>query len=258
MQDRYAGDVGDFGKFSLLKSLFDRKDDCLGVIWYLFPDEIHNDDGKYTNYIEKQEFQFCDLDLIQKLSNILNGKRSVHALEINKILKSNTVYFQEKLNFHIEYSTQKKADKETRLLRRQEWLKNAVRSIEPCNIVFLDPDNGLEIKSCGKMSQIKSGKYAYYSEVKELFKGKDVCVIYHHLNRHKEHGTHKDQIETRVNELRRRINPSGRIFGLRYKPYNPRAYFILSNKDIETSLKIKIQGFADSPCGEFWDNYTEG
>jgi len=255
MQNRYAGDVGDFGKFSLLNSLFNGKNDYLGVVWYLFPDESHNEDGKYINYIEKQEFQSCDSGLIEKLSNALNEERSVQALENNDILKSNTIYFSEKLDSHIKYPTQKKIDKETRLFKRQEWLKNAANKIKTCNVIFLDPDNGLEIKSCEKMSQIKSGKYVYYSEVTELFEGKDVCVIYHHLNMN---NPHKEQIEFQVKELRKRINPSGGIFALRFRPYSPRVYFIISKKVVEKKLKDKIQQFINGPCCKFWDNYFEG
>ena len=253
MQDRYSGDVGDFGKFSLLRSLFNDKNACLGVVWYLFPDES-NGDGEHTNYTEKQKFKSCDLDLINKLSKVLEN-RSVHALEINNILKSNTIYFSERLNFHIEYPTQKKVDKKTRLLKRQEWLKNAVRKINRCNVAFLDPDNGLEIDCCRKMSQIRSGKYTYYSEIQALSAGKDACVIYHHLNMSI---PHKKQIEFRVRELRARINPSGKIFALRFKPYSPRVYFILSELIFEKQLKKNIQRYMGSPCGQFWDNYIEG
>jgi len=255
MQDRYAGDVGDFGKFSLLRSLFDRASDSLGVVWYLFPDESNNNDGKFTNYIEKQEFLSCDSDLISKLISVLNGERSVHALETNNILKSNTIYFSEKLDFHIKYPTQKKSDKETRLSKRHEWLKNAAQAVYPCNILFLDPDNGLEIESCKKMNLMKSGKYVYYSEIKELSVGKHACVIYHHLNRNKKH---KDQIESRIKDLREKIDSTGKIFTLRYKPYSPRVYFIISKKEIETQLKDKIQRFMNGPYCKFWDNYYEG
>ncbi len=43
MQDRYAGDVGDFSKLSLLRALADGR--RLAVCWYLVPNELHNDDG---------------------------------------------------------------------------------------------------------------------------------------------------------------------------------------------------------------------
>ena len=186
---------------------------------------------------------------------MLNGKRSVQALEANNILKSNTVYYSEKLDFHIKYPTQKKIDKKTRLSKRHEWLKNAVLTVKPCNIIFLDPDNGLEIKSCKKMSQVKSGKYAYFSEIKKLFAGKNACVIYHHLNHSKKH---KDQIKSRLKDLREKIDSTGKIFALRYKPYSPRVYFIISKKAAEKRLKDKIQQFMNGSCCRFWDNYFEG
>ena len=56
MQDRYAGDIGDFLKFSLLRQLCQPSDVDpglrLGVVWYLAPDEDHNLDGKHTPYLD--------------------------------------------------------------------------------------------------------------------------------------------------------------------------------------------------------------
>ena len=54
MQDRYAGDLGDFLKLGLLRWLvapsFDAPPHRLGVVWYLAPDESHNADGKHIAY----------------------------------------------------------------------------------------------------------------------------------------------------------------------------------------------------------------
>ena len=45
MQDQYVGDIGDFGKYGLLRHLTGMRGDAapedalrLGVVWYLFPD----------------------------------------------------------------------------------------------------------------------------------------------------------------------------------------------------------------------------
>lgn len=46
MQNRYTGDIGDFGKFLLLKHLF--PNEKITTIWYLYPDESHNTDGSHT------------------------------------------------------------------------------------------------------------------------------------------------------------------------------------------------------------------
>ena len=39
MQDRYAGDVGDFSKFAITIALHEEIGGSIGVIWYRFPDE---------------------------------------------------------------------------------------------------------------------------------------------------------------------------------------------------------------------------
>ena len=51
MQGRYAGDIGDYVKFSLLRAIADPGD--LGVIWYLYPDERHNNDGRHIEYLDQ-------------------------------------------------------------------------------------------------------------------------------------------------------------------------------------------------------------
>lgn len=46
MQDRYTGDIGDYGKLGLLRCLA-ASGLRVGVNWYRTPDEDHNEDGKF-------------------------------------------------------------------------------------------------------------------------------------------------------------------------------------------------------------------
>lgn len=257
MQNRYAGDVGDFGKFSLLRSLFGRDTYRLGVIWYLYPDENHNDDGGHINYLDNSDYQKCDRLLCNKLSTVIQKGRSVPALERAKLLPKTTVYFSAMLDFHINHPAQTQEDKHCRDALRKQWLGNAVSSVKDCNAVFLDPDNGLQIASCPKKSRMKAGKYAFYDEIVTLFKGKDVCVIYHHLNRHINHGTHENQIKTRAKELLEKVKPEGGVFALRFTPFSPRAYFILTNDKNAAAIEKSIKDFMQGSCGAHWDSYFE-
>lgn len=54
MQDRYAGDLGDFLELGLLRGLvappFEALRLRLGVVWYLAPEDKHNADGKHVLY----------------------------------------------------------------------------------------------------------------------------------------------------------------------------------------------------------------
>ena len=53
MQDRYAGDIGDFVKLGLLRALSPGRK--LGIAWYRFPDEDHNGDGRHVGYLDRPE-----------------------------------------------------------------------------------------------------------------------------------------------------------------------------------------------------------
>ena len=254
MQDRYSGDVGDFVKFSFLRRVFGEDGKRIGIIWYLFPDESHNSDGGHIDYVKKQEFLDLDKNLCEKLSAVVSGNRSVAALERSRILPENTIYFSERLDFHLEFSSQSKEDKQQRETRRICWFENALSAVSECNIAFLDPDNGLETPSCSKISQLKAGKFAYYSEIKKLSKEKDVTIIYHHLCRK---GTHVEQISKRALELKQKTYPGCTIFAIRYRPYSPRAYFVVASKSEQSRVKKSLVNFMQSPYGKQWDSFHE-
>jgi hypothetical protein len=83
MQDKYAGDIGDFGKYILLKKIHDiaKPKIRLGVNWYLCTDaEPHSTDGKHIFYLSssskyRDKFSQCDTLLYNQLSNIVNSNR---------------------------------------------------------------------------------------------------------------------------------------------------------------------------------------
>lgn len=55
MQDRYTGDVGDFGKLGMLR-LIEKSGLSVGVNWDLVRDELHNNDGKNVGYLDDKKF----------------------------------------------------------------------------------------------------------------------------------------------------------------------------------------------------------
>ncbi len=255
MQNRYAGDVGDFGKFGLLRSLFSSDKWRLGIVWYLFPDEVQTDDGRFTQYLGKPRFRKCDPFFHDKLEQIVRTTRSVSAIKRSGIFDDDTVYYSDCVDFFHEFPGQTRGDKKKRLRSRQRWLQNAVTMLKKCNAIFLDPDNGLEVRSCSKLSLKKSGKYVYYSEVRELFQEKEVCIIYQHLNHNH---THKKQISDKMEDLRKGIDPSGRIFAIYYRPYSPRVFLVLCSKKSEGEIDRGIKTFMQSPWREHCKNFNEG
>ena len=103
MQNQYVGDIGDFGKYGLLRHLTGMRGDAapedalrLGVVWYLFPDEAPKDpnkpdnrDGSLTGYLcdrrdNHEKFRNCDTDLYDALHKIVyKAKIADNRLEVS-------------------------------------------------------------------------------------------------------------------------------------------------------------------------------
>jgi hypothetical protein len=132
MQDRYASDVGDFGKYGLLRALFSDlpADRPLGVIWYLVPNETNErtrNDGRYTEYLHRPgEFRRCDPSLFDQLGELLLRRtRSVAAVQARSILPSGTRFFSEALVLRgIEANTPE--GRRARAQHREAWVSRAL------------------------------------------------------------------------------------------------------------------------------------
>jgi hypothetical protein len=89
MQDRYAGDLGEFLKFGLLRWLAppDSPRPRLGVIWYRTADEGHNADGKHVACLtpgrSAGRLRQLDPDPYDRLACIVStGQHSTAALDV--------------------------------------------------------------------------------------------------------------------------------------------------------------------------------
>ena len=102
MQNQYVGDIGDFGKFGLLRALSRDGGPRLGVIWYLVPGDggIHN--GQHVSYLQNpgNKLRDCDPELFDCLASLVKGgRRNVQAVEEAGILPEGTVFYKELLSF---------------------------------------------------------------------------------------------------------------------------------------------------------------
>ena len=186
MQDRYAGDVGDFGKIGLLKCL-QAQGFNIGVNWYRVPTLkaeknkdglFKQDDGKYLVPASIAE---CDLPLAKKLTEIATGNRSVEAIQKADLIP-NAVYYSDYLTVE----------------DRARWHEKAKETLSGADLVFMDPDNGLLVDSVGKNSA-RSIKYAFYEEVKDYFDSGKSVLVYNHRCRKKQQ-QYFDEIEDKIQE----------------------------------------------------------
>ena len=172
MQNRYTGDIGDFGKLGLLRKL-SAAGFHIGVNWYLTPDENHNGDGKFVAYLEDEALADCDRELWSGLGKIVkSGDRHVAALEASGLLDA--VFASDMLDF-------RGIPKEKRSVMRNGWHSRAQNILRGCDMVFADPDNGMIVPSAeGKP---KSNKYALPCELSEYYRTGASVVYYQHKAR---------------------------------------------------------------------------
>ena len=254
MQDRYVGDVGDFGKFGLLRSLC-RGDEHgaalrLGVLWYRFDgdDSAATNDGRHTDYLfapsrNERLLRRCDHGLFEKMLHLVNNGRSIAAVETSGVLPADTVFFGEGLNF-------KETPRGERDGKRHGWFNAGLRRVKEAEVVFFDPDNGLEVPSRSTIS-LMGPKYAYYNDLQLCWERGQSLVVYHHIGR-TYRGRKADageQIRSRCRELRQKLSGAEPMV-LRYRRRSPRVYFVLPCPEHAGRLKSRIGRFLDSPWAE--------
>ena len=129
MQNRYVGDIGDFVKLGILRALSPGYD--LGVAWWLFPDEDHNKDGRHIGDLSRpDQWRHFDPQLSDTLADIVaSGQRNVRTLEETNILPG-TLFASNPIP--------------RRSQARQEWFRGVQDTLDGANLLFVDPDNGLE------------------------------------------------------------------------------------------------------------------
>ena len=226
MQDRYAGDVGDFVKLGLLRALSPGRQ--LGVAWYRYPDESHNGDGRHITYLDQpQRYEHLDPVLFSHLQNITRDARSINsllpvlegAISSDESVDSSMVAPRERRNW------------------RTAWFQRVMERLSTCDLVFADPDNGIIDDANWRRGRAKFGKQMPLAEVQELAKGR-CAVIYHHNTRRR--GGHGAEVDHWLGE----VGTPG--LAVRATAYSPRTFFVLNpNEEIVARIDKFCKQWAD-------------
>lgn len=164
----------------------------------------------------------------------------------NRVLPRGTVYYEKPLTFS-DLPSRGESAKSRRLKRRELWLKGALDKTKGQDIVFLDPDTGLEVKS-EKRHHKKGPKYIFYDEVAPFVDRGQSAIIYQHLNRR---GSAEDQVQRRKSDIDEIVK--GDSFALRYRRGNGRFFLFAPTKEQEEELRERAQDFLES-C---WSNHFD-
>ena len=203
VQDRYAFDVGDFGKLGLLRHIHRTTGLRIGVLWWRTALGTSGNDGKHVGYLQNPAYRACDPELWEEMRRRFNpAARAIEALE--PLLPPNTRFFGAPV---------------PSLPQRPAWLKEALANMQDSALVFCDPDNGLAIKE-----PCRSLRHVAVSELRLLYGRGHSLVVYHTPNRSKPHDA---QIEDTLERLPEAIPGLGPSWAARFRCGSSRVFFVL-------------------------------
>jgi hypothetical protein len=225
MQDGYAGDIGDYVKFALLRHITPGRK--LGVAWYLYGDKSVTGDGKHTDYLDLPErWRQLDGNLFDALHDMvkIRNERSVAAIQRAGVLDA--TFFDARVDD--DCGTRKGWDN-----RRRDWSDSQLQALSGCDIVFADPDNGLVDDKHERRRERKYGKRIPLGEVQMLSEGR-TAIIYHHNTRRK--GGHDREVDFWLGYL-----PNGTM-AVRSKSRSARTFFVIN---ADEAVVRRVRSFCD-------------
>jgi len=246
MQDRYVGDVGDFVKYGLIRALNDAGL-SVGLAWYRVPDESHNDDGRHVSYLKNSLFRQCDHDLHDTMKRIVDTEnRRVEAVEQSRILGKGTKFHNTPLSFDDLPRLPSKNGRLLRQKRKNVWMKEVTDTIEGCDIVFFDPDNGLEVKSVKPLTK-KAPKYLFWSDLEPFVEKQQSLVIYNHASRQ---GTVSNQVKRRTKEISDRIPYGKNAVSLLSRRYSIRCFYVIPANRHKAACESAVNNLVNGHWGD--------
>jgi hypothetical protein len=168
VKDQYFGDVNDFRKYGLLRALAVSVGLRLGVCWML-TEADNRTDGKLLGYLSKpKDFRHCDPELFDWLRQVVTIEQDRRTARIEGAELLGAAVFHSKI-----LSDRRSA--------RSEYFSDCSDRLACCDLVFFDPDMGLEVaKPRGRKL---SCQYLYWDEVQATFDTGSSVMIYQHFPR---------------------------------------------------------------------------
>lgn len=187
MKNQYFGDVHDFRKYCLLRHLIANGFKRLAIAWMLTQNDGGRD-GRLRAYLRQlnpaDPTRRLDPELHEALAQMLSGAEpTVALLEHSKILPGASYFSCPVPEERVE---------------RETWRTKLVDSTKDADLVFVDPDNGIEVPS-RPIGRKGSSKYIAWAELKAIWKSGSSLLIYQHFRREKR-GAFANRLATELKE----------------------------------------------------------
>jgi hypothetical protein len=208
VKNQYFGDINDYRKYGLLRLLSAGGEITIAVCWMLTTDDARTD-GRLIKYLEQPEkWRSFDKVLFDHLRELVLGQnlRDVRGMETAAILPSSR-FAPGLLPDDAE--------------GRAKYFETFMDIARDCDLIFFDPDNGIEVKS-KRYGRKGSSKYVYWQELIEYFSAGHSLLVYQHFPRVKREWF----IETKARELARET-AAREVYSFR----TPNVLFLLAPQD---------------------------
>jgi hypothetical protein len=232
MKNQYFGDINDYHKYALLRALLKGGIIKLLVAWMLTEDDKGPDGNKRNYFNNPKKWKNLDPELFHFLLRLhgTHTNPNVSLIEKQQLLP-NTFFFGEKVP----------ADFEGRAL----WGNKLLKAASVVDLVFLDPDNGFQVKSKNK-GHSDSSKYVFWDEVQGIWdKGKSLLIYQHGRREH-----YQTTVKKTFSSLKLRTQAplilcfcSGQVL-----------FFLVSQEKHLSCFLTRISLFLDKWEGRIWED----
>ncbi len=242
MQDKYAGDIGDFGKFVFLHALHRASGGRLrlGINWYKTTrPERSSNDGRHVSYLDpahpnKDAFRQCDPEIYDSLARIVRGTRSVNALEKHHLAPTGTLFYSAPIPFgHLR--------QHLNVSGREAWFSDSLACLRAANVLFLDPDNGIASPAL-RDTEARAMKYVFLDEMRQYYDRCEMLIVYHHRDR-----SPAARYRQKFMEARQAVDPSATMRILRFKRVSVRDYIFLYRSEAAPVVNALFEKMAAAP-----------
>ena len=169
MKDQYFGDVNDYMKYGILRCCAEAGW-RVGVCWMLTPNDGRSEGRKIGYLSDSRGWRDHDPALFDSLQRIVSGgDRQVAAANGASIIPG-AQYFDDLV------PDERGA--------RTDWMTSAHRTLSSSDIIFFDPDNGLQVASKPK-GRKDSSKYIFWDELEQTWNMGASLLVFQHFAREK-------------------------------------------------------------------------
>lgn len=239
MKNQYVGDIGDYGKYGLLRFLasYGIK---IGVNWFLTEND-GSTDGEFTTYLKNPADRVYDPELFDALQNIADHPdKTIKMIEQAGIIPG--------AEFYGELLKGSSLEADAREWNRRLWFNNSTLMLGNAELIFADPDNGISYRKTARTKD--SEKFILPEDVAEYYNSGRNVVYYCHKGRRKQEAWEQAKAEIR-NHIR-----DAQILAVTFHRGTQRSYIFVLHPDCYMKYEKIITAFLDSEWGSMftWEN----